>query len=375
MDEKLKAAPAGQQQSFLGSADGVTVVAVDGGGYAVEFGFDRQLNAIMRAVPGAEMDKGSAGRVFMVPEASAEALGKAIGSMRVAAHFIAESRDHITTLATARGHDVQRANGADHTVRAQVSEYIDTGKFYAGEILAVNGHYAAQLTGFGKEDGAAFVAIHRLANLDNAEVVKGDHVGVKYDEKYRGVVTDLSKTKSAAELEADFVAQAGKTIDGIAVSETKGGIGVSFELNPLLLARIKRVDGAEFKRADGVWEIPLANKSFALRAAHDMRIEFVEDAKEVEALRGVAESKVDGANVQRAFMKDGWEHFGNVIAVGERYVLQKGGQGRFALHHLASLDHKPEVGQSLSIKYNKGVGTVVDQEQKRAQEKALGVAR
>ncbi len=64
-----------------------------------------------------------------------------------------------------------------------------------------------------------------------------------------------------------------------------------------------------------------------------------------------------------------------MVAVGSSHLLQKGGQDKFKLHHLAALDIKPVIGQNVSIKYNKGHGTVVDQEQAKAQGKALNGGR
>ncbi len=72
--------------AFLGSADGITAVEVEGGGYAVAFDFDRQLSAIMRGVPGAEFDK--ADNVFTVPAASVEALGKAVNLPKLRRKFL-----------------------------------------------------------------------------------------------------------------------------------------------------------------------------------------------------------------------------------------------------------------------------------------------
>jgi hypothetical protein len=356
---------------FVGEENGVTAAMLADGSFAVSFPFDRQLHTVMRGVPGADFDKQE--ELYTVPATSKDDLSKALQAIRQGAHFIAESLAGIEGLARGRGFDAQRANGAEHTVQAQVSDFIEPGRHYGGEILAVNAHYAAQLNGFGKDDGAAFVSIHRLANLEKADLLKGDKVAIKYDNRFIGAVGDLAK--SADELTAEFEATKGKLIDGVTATDRGAMIGVKFDLNPAMLARIRRIDGAAFNRDDGLWEAPAANKPFVLKAVQDMRREHVIAERDAGALRVIAESKMDGAKVSHAFTKDNFEHFGKVIAVGERYVLQKGGKDSFALHHLAALDTKPEVGQSLAIKYNRGMGTVVDQEQKRATDKALANGR
>lgn len=362
-----------QSPAFLGSVDGVTVVEVDGGGYAVAFEFDRQLNAMIHGVPGAELDKAAQG--YFVPGASAEALGKVAGAMRAEFKAIAADREAIMVLAEKSGMAAQHENGTLAGVAPMVNGYIEPGKFYGGQILNVNTRFAAQETGFGERDGAAFIKIHRLADLDNGKMMKGDHVGIKYDNKFRGVVTDLSKSKSAADLEAEYAGNLGKAVDGVTVTERGDKIGIAFDMTPETLARIRRVDGAAFEPADKVWEVPARNKEFALRAVHEMRGELAADAKELSVMQSIAEGKIDGATVSNAFTKDGQAHYGSAVAVGDRFVLQAGGRGNFKLHHVSALDPKPAVGTNLAITYNKGVGAVVDQDLKRAQDKAVGQGR
>jgi hypothetical protein len=187
-----------------------------------------------------------------------------------------------------------------------------------------------------------------------------------------GAVSDLAKHKSDAQLEADYKSDLGKAIDGVTVTDRGEKVGVAFDMNPVMMARIRRIDGAAFQQEDKVWEVPQGKREYALRAVQDMRHEFVTDGKDVEMMCGIAESKIDGAKVSKAFTKDGQEHFGKVIAVSDRYALQKAGGDKFTLHHLAALDTKPEIDQNLAIKYQRGVGTVVDQDRQRAQNKALG---
>lgn len=97
------------------------------------------------------------------------------------------------------------------------------------------------------------------------------------------------------------------------------------------------------------------------------------DAKDIALMEGIARAD-NGAKVRKAFPGVRQSHLA-VLAVGERYALQKTGRGEFTLHHLASLDQKPAVNQNLAIEYQKGRGLVVDQDLKRAHGKAVGVGR
>lgn len=359
--------------AFLGNRDGVSASEVEGGGYAVAFEFDRQLARMLRDVPGAVFNKAEA--AHHVPAASLEALDKAVSAMRTELKAVQGDLKGIMDLATASGVKAQRDNGAAHGVEPQVSEFHIPGKFYGGEIVNANSRFVAQFSGFGKIDGAAFLTIHRLADLDRGRIMKGEHVGITYDARFVGAVVDLMKEKSDAELEADYKHELGKPVDGVTLTDRGDKLGVAFDVNPALIARIRRVEGAAFNTADKVWEVPQDKREFALRTVQAMRHEFVLDGKEVEMMHGLAEGKMDGAKVFKAYTKDGQEHFGKVLAVGDRYALQKAGQDKFTLHHLAALDQTPRIDQNLAIKYNKGVGVTVDQELKRAQDKALGVSR
>lgn len=361
------------ENSIVGSENGVTV-AKKRAGFEVSFGFDRQLAKLLREVDGVDFD--SKASVYKVPLENAESLNKVIPKMRSEFKAIEADLESINKLALTSALAAQRANNVQEA-QPQISAYREPGKFYAGEIVNANARYAAQLTGHGKDDGAAFVVIHRLADLDRTGLMKGDRVGIKYSDKYQGSITDLSKSKSADELSAEFDKQAGVAIDGVSVSLSASGehVVVAFDMNPVMLGRIKRVDGAQFNQEAKGWVVPVGNKEFALRAAHEMREEFVLDAKEVEMLREVAATKIDSAKVSRAFTKDGMEFFGAVVAVSDRYAMQKGGQDRFTLHHLSALSEKPEREQNISVKYNKGIGTVVDLDKQKEANKALGVGR
>lgn len=378
MSEAAAATPkakVAEPPAFLGNEDGVTVSQLKPavGGFSVSFAFDRQLAGMMDRVANATFNKET--KTYEVPQASEPTLGNVVSAMRKVARSISDDLAAIQNLATESGRKAQVANGSSHHVTPQVSMFHEQERFYTGYIVNANAHFVAQLSGFGKQDGAAFVTLHRLADLDRSNLMKGDKVGIRYDARLMGAVTDLSKTKSVAELEADFKQFDGKRVDGVTVTDRGDKVGVAFDINPEMVARIRRVEGAAFHTTDKVWEVPKAKQEFALRAAQDLRHEFVLDAKDIGLMESIAEDKIDAAKVRKAFTKDGQSHFGAVLAVGERYALQKTGRGEFTLHHLASLDQKPAVNQNLAIEYQKGRGLVVDQDLKRAHGKAVGVGR
>lgn len=354
----------------LGEKDGVSIEKT-ADGFLVSFPFDRQLAKIIRGLPDANYEKEL--KAFSIPMSSTPELGKVATALRAESRAIHDDMLSIKALAMESGFKAQRQNGGVLSgVSPKVSEYHEPAKLYSGEVLNANGRYIALFSGFGKDNGAAFLSIHRVADLDRQKIMKGEHVGIVYNEKFLGVVTDLAKYKTDAQLEAECQATIGKTVDGVTVTDRGDHIGVSFEMNPALVGRIRRLEGAVFNVEEKIWEIPMDKREYALRAVHDMRNEFVLDEQDAEMMRGLAESKIDGAKVSKAFTKNGQEHYGKVVAVSDRYALQKAGGDKFTLHHLAALDQFPKVDQNLSIKYQKGLGTVVDQDLQRAQNKALG---
>ena len=352
---------------------GVVLTEAENGVRTVKFDFDRQLMGMMDRVPGAVFNKESG--AYQVPVASSDVLENVVNAMRKEKQNAAADLSAIKSLAFASGLQAQDANGVGSDVAPMVSTYREDGKFSAGEIVNANSRYVAQLSGFGSKDGAAFVTIHKLADLNRGNLMKGDYVGIQYDSKLFGTVSALSRSKSVAQLEADFASNMGKKVDGVTVTDRGDQVGVAFDFHPALVARIRKVEGAAFNAADQVWEVPKEKQEFALRAADDMRNEFVMDGKEAAALGGVAKSKMDNAKVWAAFTKDGQSSFGVVLAVGERYALQKGGRENFTLHHLSQLDQVPTVGRDYAVYYNKGVGAVVDQDLKREQNQARGAGR
>lgn len=355
---------------YLGEKNGVSVVQLDSGDLAVEFAYDSVLRGMMDKVAGATFNKDD-GR-YIVPAASEPTLGKVVKEMRAESLATDSALAHITELAKQSGLKAQELANVDGAPEPKVSSFINANKPLLGEIVNVNSRFAAQLTGLGAQDGAAFVMIHRLANLNRPTLEKGDSVAITYDAYFNGVVSNFQKTKSADELMADHAANLGTEVDGVTVTDRGNKVGVVFDLHPVMLGRIQKLDGAAFNKDDKVWEIGKDKLSFVLWAVDDMRREFVASTKEVEALKQVAESKIDGAKVVPAFTRDGFGFSGIVAAVGDRYALQKTGQDKFTLHHLSALDQTPVKDRLFDIKYNKGVGHVLDVAHMRAQSQNQG---
>ncbi len=356
--------------SLLGSFDGVAVASVDKG-FEVAFSFDRQLRNIMRQVPNAEFNKD--GNAWHVPQSGEEALTKTVAAMRTEYKAIERDRESIMELAQESAVGLQFSNGTATSVKPQISAFIEKDKMYGGEIVNANARFAAQMNGFGKDNGAAFITIHRIADLDKS-LLKGDHVGIKYSDKGIGEVSDRSKVKSMDGMRKEFDATLGRAHEGVTVTGLdNGNFSVAFDFNPALKARLQRISGVEFDKTSESFVVPGELRENLVRAVSDMREEFVADEKEVAAMKEIAETKMDGAKVHRAYTRDGQEHFGKVLEVGERYVLQKGGMDQFKLHRRDSLDTKTiEKGQNLSIKYNKGVGAVVDLDKQKDAAKEQG---
>lgn len=349
---------------FLGTDRGVTVVREDQG-FSVAFGFDRELSARLQRVAGVVFDK--AADVYKVPLAVEGALVAAVKDMRYLHEAIARDRAGIEQLAMASGREAQRELGASAGVVPKVSGYREAGKAMVGEVVNVNDRFAAQLTGHGSLDNAAFVAIHRLADLDRP-VMKGDQVVITYDAKGRGQVVERGARAQDVPM--------GKMVDGVTLDEQNGQLSVAFAFNPSLAARLQRVDGVEFDKERRVFVAPLDKKDFVLRAVGDMRREFVAQAGERETLVALAATKVDTARVHDAFTKDGQHHIGPVIGVTERFVLQSTGQGNFQVHRRDALTGAdPVVDHSIDVAYKGGRGTVRDTTQEKALANAQGRGR
>lgn len=346
-----RAAGAVEEAPFLGTDRGVTVVRGDHG-FEVAFPFDREMAARLNRVAGVEFDREVG--AYRVPLDVEPALKKAVGDLRYLHEAIAHDRAQIEQLAAASGRDAQRAAGAAPEVEPKVSSYREAGKAMVGTIVNVNARFAAQLTGHGSQDQAAFLSIHRLGDLDQS-VMKGDRVAITYDGKGRGQVVERS-------LPAQEVPM-GKKVDGVEVRENADAnqLLVAFDYNPALAARLRRVDGVEFDDKENAFVAPLDKKAFVLRAVGDMRQEFVAQQADRETLSALAISKVDGAHVRDAFTKDGQRHIGVVVGATDRFVLQSTGQGVFQLHRREVLEGAaPVVDHSIEVAYKGGRGAVKD---------------
>lgn len=91
-----------------------------------------------------------------------------------------------------------------------------------------------------------------------------------------------------------------------------------------------------------------------------------------EAL-GTARERCDSGIVTMARVDDGVFYAGEVVAVTGFLALQSAGRGNFNLHQVAALDHVPDVGQSVEIRYKAGMGAVLDKSIERSV--AAGVGR
>lgn len=339
-------------------ASGVRV-AFDGVQYQVAFPFNSQLASRMRGIPGADFDR--EGEVWTVPVAQYDALAKAVPAMRQELDLENESRADIENIAYGTALIKMEEQGVDDTVLPRLTNYHASDKPTVGELIAVNGRFAAQLTGFGKNDGAAFVTIHRLSDLTE-EVFKGEKVAIQYNDKGRGQVTYRQP------LEEKLDESLGKYVDGVKVIESEGKYKVSFDYNPVLSSRLQRVDGVEFHEEQKVWEVGTDKKAFVARAVNDMRKEVVADRADRKEMEDLAADKIDGVKVKDAFTKDGQTHTGKVLGANARYVLQHTGKEYAALHRADALSERPEIGKNVRVAYEKGKGKVADRSQSRGHE-------
>jgi hypothetical protein len=171
-----------------------------------------------------------------------------------------------------------------------------------------------------------------------------------------------------ADLEHDFKSQDGQEFDGVIATDRGETIGVSYEFNPRMNARIRRVDGAQFKKEEKLWEIPKSVKSYALYAIADLRVMFNLDRKDITKLTDVAHEHIDNPKIFSADVRAGATHFGVIVDIGEYLVLQSSGRGTYNLHHLSLLTDVPVKGHDTKIQYNDGFGQVTDMHHQRLHE-------
>lgn len=357
----------------LSGDDQGVAVAKTGNQYMVEFPYDPVLVKMMHQVEGAEFVKEDG--LWKVPKASEAALAEAIGAMRVESAAIAADKAAIFVLATSAAETRMNENGAGVDAKPRVSDYLKTNGRYSGEIINANARFAAQLTGFGAEDGAAFVTVHRAANLRDS-VLKGDDVSIKYDGKGMAAVSARSRAKTGDEIVQEFNATLGKAVDGVLVADAGDKYLVKFDFNPALESRLRRLNGVSFDKEAEAFvapkEVDGVDMTRNIRSAvHQMRQTFSNEQVERADLTTLAASKMDGATVKDAFTKEGAFHTGKIVGVGDHFALQHTGQNYFNLHRVGQLDKVPEVDQKVEIKYHHGRGVVKDREA-QSQDKGHG---
>ncbi|MFC3110916.1 hypothetical protein ACFOFO_23675 [Undibacterium arcticum] len=350
-----RAAKGAGANNFEADKDGVVVTEGADRKLLVQFEFNPALVAMMRNIEGANYDR-NIGR-WVVPVEKKVELLVALPEMRKEVVQDGVARSEIDKAAMVAAQARQKENGTVASVQPRISDYVTVADGHTGVILAANGRYAAQLTGFGKDDGAAFVTVHKLSSLSE-RVFKGDRVFIDYNEgSQKGRVTHV-KTKE--ERTEEFEKNLGKNVDGVRVVEQDGKFTVEFDYNPALTERIQRLDGADFDKTAKVWNIGADKKDFLVRAISDMRLEVLADQNDRAAMEVVAQEKIDGVKIKDAFTKDGTFHSGQVLAKNSRYVLQHTGKEYVAIHRASAFNFAPEVGTNVRIEYQDRKAKVAD---------------
>lgn len=323
--------------------------------FQISFDYHPGLVALIARVEGAEYNRDK--DYWSVPLAQEETLNKALVTMKKLHEQDRLARIEIEAAAKSSARDLMAGEGTKG-VEAKISDYHEKDKAYSGEIINANAHYAAQFTGFGREDGAAFVVVHRLASL-TGPVFKGDDLTVKYDAKGRGQVSP--RVPGLAET-------LGKEIYGVKVVEKGGLYQVSFGFNTAMAKRLQRVEGVEFNGEANAFEVPVAMKEFVARAVGDMRRTFIEEQDAEKALNSLAGQKMDGAKVVKPLRKgqSGPGHTGPIVGEDGPFVLQHTGREYFTLHRKDDLDRVPKTGEIARIQYQEGRGKVQDKAQSRS---------
>jgi hypothetical protein len=314
--------------------------------YQVSFAYHPGLVALIARVTGAEYvsDKDH----WEVPLSSKAELEQALPKMKKLEEMDRAARTEIVAIAEQSAKELMAEEGVKG-VAAKISDFHEKDKNISGEIINVNGHYAAQFTGFGKENGAAFVTLHRQASL-SAPVFKGDDVVIKYDAKGRGQVSPGIPSLSDS---------LGKEVYGVKVVEKDGVYQISFDYNTAMARRLQRVAEIKFDEAAKHYEVPAAMHQYVARAVADMRRIYMHESEAEKEMRGLAEAKMDGAKVVKPLLKgNDHGHSGKVVGENETFVLQHTGKEFFVLHRRSDLDKVPEIGTSMRVHYQEGRGKV-----------------
>ncbi len=354
-----------QQKNPLKGADNLIEVLFDENEkiYSVKFPYNLSLVREMQTIRSAQFDRSA--REWKVNLEDYDALFVALRNMNNEIQFVESQSVDLEQRARRSAQLLMHANGTDVSIEPMISYYRDPETPTAGKIINVNVRFAAQLLGFGREDGAAFIRMHDMMDLDQP-LFKGDNVVIQYDEKGRGKVSERGKT-----LTEKLDESLGKYVDGIKVVEHDGKYKVSFDYNPVLQERVQRIIGCEFNKEERVWEIEAGLQPFVARAVNEMRKEFVADRADREQIEQVAQSKIDEAKVKDAFIKDDQSYSGKVLAKNDRYVLQHTGKEYMTVHRTTSLNSEIDVGSSMRVTYQKGRGQVTN----KSLQKEQGVER
>ncbi|HEX7648060.1 MAG TPA: hypothetical protein VF450_11690 [Noviherbaspirillum sp.] len=311
----------------------------------VSFAYHPEAVARLARLDGASFDEDK--KRWVLPLSLGDAADKAINDVRKILEEDRRDRANIERDLQGPVAAVLRENGTPEAP-IRVSDFKNREEPTVGPILMANGGWAAQLTGFGKEDGAAFVSLHRQVALART-VFKDERVAVQYSVMGRATVSNLPP---------DFEKSIGKKIDGVQVRETDDLFRIEFEFNPDLARRIGRVDGARYDREEGATFVPLDKREFVARAVNDMRDTYLKTRREAEKMAEVASEHLKGERPAWAFRADrGPSMTGPVIAVGEYIVLQHTGRSGFKMHFKSDLDKVPTVGSPVTIKYDGGKAT------------------
>lgn len=189
--------------------NGVQVKDVEGGGKQVLFDYNKQMTQVIGAVNGAEFDGQvrvwnvpAGSKALVVPEGqSTSYLDMAVNKMRGIGIDFVKDRDSIIDLAAA-------------TPKLQGSKiapcYPAAGQSYSGEMVSVNGNFAAQLTNI--KDGSAFVVIHSLSDI--GDVFKGQDFRVDYDANRHADVRSADLFKKQQTERESLTATAAGLVDG-----------------------------------------------------------------------------------------------------------------------------------------------------------------
>lgn len=326
----------------------------------VFFDYAPALVAEIRKVEGVRFDKEKV--CWVVPVEKVPELKVAVAAMRKEFDANEAAREGIFDLAKVAAKVAQEKNGTAADIQPRVSDFHKVGEGHSGAIIAENDRYVAQLTGFGKGDGAAFIVVHDKSELGKS-VAEGDRVHIKYEGRGEASVLPIV---SQAERTAEFDKNLGNNVDGVRVVEQDGKYKIEFDYNPALSSRLQRIDGASFDREAKVWTVGTDKKEFVSRAVTEMRAEVVADRNDRAELEAVANDKISGAKVKDAFTKDGTANTGEILAKNDRYVLQHTGKDYFALHRKAAFEQAPEVGKSLRVEYQKGKAVAGEKAQSKS---------